>query len=392
LALQFPDFDPVAVPIPAFPVGWLGQELISVAAAGVAAVAIGALFWHARGLPARGAGDPESPAESTAAVVLWNTVRTLLGVALAVLAASFAVRMFHVDIIGPFPVRWYALGYIAGILLGWRYGVSLVRNLKLWGPKTPTATVPQIDDLILWITLGIILGGRIGYILFYMLVDPTQRDHLLSHPLEAFEVWNGGMSFHGGFLGAALAIIVFARVNRIDLLLLGDLAAPCEPIGHFFVRIANFVNGELWGRVTHVPWGMVFCSPHIEQSNGGTCPADIPVPGHPDIMEHVARHPSQLYEAALEGLVMFIVLRLATHHFKWLQRKGAILGLWLAGYGIARTALETVRNPDVGMPDFPFGLTMGMMLSLPMLVLGLWLLWRAFHEKAPAEPAAPASP
>ncbi len=299
MALQFPDFDPVAVPIPAIHLGALA--------------------------------------------------------------------------LGPFPIRWYALGYIAGILLGWRYGIALVRNRALWGPKTPTATQPQIDDLILWITLGIILGGRIGYILFYMLVNDAQRADLFAHPMTAFEIWNGGMSFHGGFLGAALAIVVFARVNRIDLLLLGDLAAPCEPIGHFFVRIANFVNGELWGRVTHVPWGMVFCNAHLRATNGGVCPAG-PEP----------RHPSQLYEAALEGLVMFLVLRWATHHAKWLQKRGAILGLWLAGYGFCRTLLETVRNPDEGMPNFPFGLTMGMILSIPMLVVGLWLLWRGLRAPAPA--------
>ena len=303
MALQFPDFDPVAIPIPAIHLGSL--------------------------------------------------------------------------VLGPFPVRWYALGYIAGILLGWRYGVGLVRNAKLWGGKIPTATPAQIDDLILWITLGIILGGRIGYILFYMLVDDQQRASLFADPLQAFEVWNGGMSFHGGFLGAALAIVLFARANRIDLLLLGDLAAPSEPIGHFFVRIANFVNGELWGRVTHVPCGMVFCNAHIKAANNGACPAGLD-----------PRHPSQLYEAALEGLVMFLVLRWATHHAKWLQRRGAILGLWLAGYGIARTALETVRNPDDGMPNFPLGLTMGMILSIPMIVIGLWLLWRAFR----APPLQPQSP
>jgi phosphatidylglycerol:prolipoprotein diacylglycerol transferase len=298
LALQFPDFDPVAIPIPALHLGAL--------------------------------------------------------------------------VLGPFPIRWYALGYIAGILLGWRYGIAMVRNLKLWGPRTPTATPAQIDDLILWITLGIILGGRIGYILFYMLVNDTQRADLFAHPLTAFEVWNGGMSFHGGFLGAGLAIVAFARINRIDLLLLADLAAPCEPIGHFFVRIANFVNGELWGRVTHVPWGMVFCNAHIRAANNGLCPAG------PD-----PRHPSQLYEAALEGLVMFLVLRWATHHAKWLQKRGAIIGLWLAGYGLSRTLLETVRSPDEGMPSFPLGLTMGMILSIPMLLAGLWLLWRALRAPAP---------
>ncbi len=276
--------------------------------------------------------------------------------------------------LGPFAIRWYALAYIAGILLGWRYGVALVRNQKLWGSRAPTATPLQVDDLILWVTIGIILGGRIGYILCYMLVNDAQRADLFAHPWEAFEVWNGGMSFHGGFLGVAIAIIIFARVNRIDLLRLADLAAPCEPIGHFFVRIANFVNGELWGRPTSVPWAMIFCNSRIEDANGGVCPAGL-----------TPRHPSQLYEAALEGLVMFIVLRWATHRAKWLQKRGAILGLWLTGYGVSRTILETVRNPDEGMPNFPFGLTMGMILSIPMIVAGVWLLWRAFREP-PGQP------
>ena len=278
--------------------------------------------------------------------------------------------------LGPFPIHWYALAYIAGILVGWRYGVGLVKNARLWGPKTATATPAQIDDLILWVTLGIILGGRIGYILFYMLVNDAQRAQLFANPLEVFEVWNGGMSFHGGFLGVALAIVIFALVNRIDLLLLADLAAPCEPIGHFFVRIANFVNGELWGRVTNVPWGMVFCNAHIRAANNGACPAGLE-----------PRHPSQLYEAALEGLVMFVVLRWATHHAGWLQKRGAILGLWLTGYGVSRTLLETVRNPDEGMPNFPLGLTMGMILSIPMIIAGVWLLWRAFHVR-PLQPHA----
>jgi phosphatidylglycerol:prolipoprotein diacylglycerol transferase len=377
LALQFPDFDPVAIPIPAFPIGWLGQPPALIGGGVLALLGVAALYWRARGAgAAKDAEGKDAGGAGASGGLLWNGVRALVGIGAVVAVGSLVVRFFHLGIVGPFPVRWYALGYIAGILLGWRYGVSLVRNAKLWGPKSPTATAPQIDDLILWITLGVIVGGRVGYILFYMLVDDHQRAQLVANPLEAFEVWNGGMSFHGGFLGVAAAIVIFARANRIDLLLLGDLVAPCEPIGHFFVRIANFVNGELWGRVTHLPWGMVFCTPHIRGANNGDCPAGLD-----------PRHPSQLYEAALEGLVMFIVLRWATHHAKWLQKRGAILGLWLTGYGVSRTLLENVRNPDVGMPDFPFGLTMGMMLSIPMIVAGLWLLWRAFHER-PAQPQA----
>ncbi|HLK26674.1 MAG TPA: prolipoprotein diacylglyceryl transferase [Caulobacteraceae bacterium] len=267
--------------------------------------------------------------------------------------------------IGPFALRWYALAYIAGILLGWRYGVRLVRNAKLWGAKTPTATVAQVDDLVLWITLGVIIGGRLGYILFYMLPSHEERQLLAQNPLEAFELWHGGMSFHGGVIGVALALIAFARVNRIDLIALADLVAPCQPIGQFFGRIANFINGELWGRPTTLPWGMIF----------------------PSDPQHVPRHPSQLYEAALEGVLIFLVLRFATHRLHWLQRRGAVLGLFLILYGLIRILLETVRNPDLTMPVFPFGLTMGMMLSAPMVIAGAGFLWWSLRQTpAPDQP------
>jgi phosphatidylglycerol:prolipoprotein diacylglycerol transferase len=282
--------------------------------------------------------------------------------------------------LGPFAIRWYALAYIAGILLGWRYCVALVKNPKLWGAKPPTATPPQIDDLILWVTFAIILGGRIGYVLFYMLVNPDQRAGLMANPVEVFEIWKGGMSFHGAAIGVGLAIIGFARANRVAILGVTDLVAASEPIGQCFGRLANFVNGELWGRPTDLPWGMIFCNRHIADDNGGACPQDVLVP----------RHPSQLYEAALEGVVLFLVLRFATHRLKWLQRPGAVTGLWLIGYGAIRIALENVRNPDIGMPNFPLGLTMGMILSIPMILLGAALIWRALRLPPPT-PAAPQS-
>jgi phosphatidylglycerol:prolipoprotein diacylglycerol transferase len=250
--------------------------------------------------------------------------------------------------IGPFAIRWYALAYVAGILLGWRYAVSLIKTPRLWGDKAPTATALQIDDLILWITLGVILGGRLGYVLFYA------PGLFVSDPLEVLKVWNGGMSFHGGLLGVTVALVGFALKNRIDPFKLGDLAAPAVPIGLFFGRIANFINGELWGRETTAPWGVIF--PHAG-----------PIP----------RHPSQLYEAVLEGLVLFLLLRLATHRWLWLQRRGAVAGLFLLGYAVFRMSLENVRQPDVFMPDFPLGLTMGMLLSLPMALAGAYLIWRS---------------
>lgn len=278
---------------------------------------------------------------------------------------------------GPFALRWYALAYVAGIVLGWQYAVRLVKTPGLWGGQTPVATAEQVDDLVLWVTLGIILGGRIGYVLFYMLFNPEQRAGLAADPLEVVRVWEGGMSFHGGFLGVCAAVVLFARRNRIDLLKLGDLVAPVAPIGLFFGRCANFINGELWGRVTDHPLGVVFCNDTLRAAHQGVCPAG----GLP-------RHPSQLYEAALEGVVLFVILQLLVWRFKWLRRRGALVAAFLVGYGLFRFSLEGVRNPDHGMPDFAMGLTMGMMLSLPMLLVGLWLLWRAL--KAPlAEPARP---
>ncbi len=264
---------------------------------------------------------------------------------------------FH---IGPIPIRWYALAYVAGILLGWRYAVMLARNVNLWGERGAPATAAQIDDLVLWITIGIIGGGRLGYILFY------QPSLIWTEPLQVFQIWQGGMSFHGGLIGVSLAIWLFARRNKIPLLSLADLVAPVVPIGLFFGRLANFVNGELWGRPTDAPWGVVF-------------------PGAGPL----ARHPSQLYEAALEGLALFLLLLWAVHAAKLLRRPGVITGLFLLGYGLARAALENVREPDAFMPNFPLGLTMGMMLSIPMIVAGAYLILRGRRsdpEPARAEP------
>ncbi len=266
---------------------------------------------------------------------------------------------------GEFGIRWYALAYVAGILLGWRYAVGLTRNAKLWGGKTPTATSIQIDDLILWVTLGVILGGRLGYVIFY-------QPHLIwEAPLEILQIWNGGMSFHGGLAGVSIALILFARSAGIDLLKLADLTAPAVPFGLFFGRIANFINGELWGRDTTMPWGIIF-------PGGGGWP----------------RHPSQLYEAALEGLLMFIILRVATHRMLWLQRRGVVAGLFLACYGLFRVLLENFREPDSFLKGFVAatgGLTMGMLLSIPMLLGGLYLIWRGLREPVEIVRDAPAA-
>lgn len=267
--------------------------------------------------------------------------------------------------LGPVAIRWYAFAYIAGILLGWRYALGLLRNAPLWGANGPPLTPAQLDDLVLWITVGIIVGGRLGYVLFY------DTALIWSRPLDILKVWEGGMSFHGGLLGVTLALLGFSRARKVNVLRLGDLVAPCVPIGLFFGRIANFINGELWGRVTDVPWAIVFCNRRLLAANGGICPAGW-----------APRHPSQLYEGLLEGVVIFVLLRAVTHGAKWLGRPGAAAGLFLVLYGFIRISLETVRNPDLTMPAFPFGLTMGMMLSVPLVLLGAWLLGSALSKPA----------
>jgi phosphatidylglycerol:prolipoprotein diacylglycerol transferase len=257
--------------------------------------------------------------------------------------------------IGPFAIRWYALAYIAGLMLGWRYIVRLTRTPRLWAGDKPGVTSEQGDDFLFWATLGVILGGRIGYVLFYMLPDAVSREALAAEPWKIVAIWEGGMSFHGGLLGVGLAIYLFARRNNINLLSLADVAAAATPIGLFFGRLANFVNGELWGRPTDAPWGVVF-------------PGAGPEP----------RHPSQLYEAALEGLVLFAILRVATHRYGALKTPGMTAGLFLIGYGVFRALVELVREPDRQMPEALRGfVTMGMLLCIPMIVAGAYLVMRA---------------
>ncbi len=245
--------------------------------------------------------------------------------------------------IGPFAVRWYALAYIVGIIAGWFYARAIIASERLWGGPAPF-TVLDFDDFVIWITLGIILGGRTGYVLFYNL--PL----FAAHPLQIFELWNGGMSFHGGVAGCVVAIVLFAWRRHIPMLSLGDVTAGVAPIGLFLGRIANFINGELWGRPTDVPWAMVF-------PNGG------PIP----------RHPSQLYEAALEGIVLFVVLGLLMRAGA-LKRPGVVTGAFALGYGVARIFCEFFREPDAQLGFLWGGLTMGMLLCIPLMLAGIAVL------------------
>jgi len=243
---------------------------------------------------------------------------------------------------GPFAVRWYALAYIVGILAGWIYARRIIRNERYWGGPAPM-TVIDYDDFVLWVTLGIILGGRIGYVLFY------NAGYFIDHPAEIVELWKGGMSFHGGFLGCVLAVILFARRRGVPALSLGDVTCAAGPIGLFLGRIANFINGELWGRVSDVPWAMVF-------PNAGPLP----------------RHPSQLYEAGLEGVVLFTLLFVLVRAGA-LKRPGSIIGAFALGYGMIRVFCEQFREPDaqVGYLWNVQGLTMGMVLSVPLMLAGI---------------------
>ncbi len=240
--------------------------------------------------------------------------------------------------LGPIQIRWYALAYLTGILLGWAYALYMVKKDEGRGLRP---TRDDIDDFLPFMVLGVILGGRLGYVLFY------QPAYYLSNPLEIFQLWNGGMSFHGGAVGVIIATIAYALVKKIPMFRLGDLAALCCTIGLFFGRISNFINGELYGRATDAPWGMVF-------PGGGEEP----------------RHPSQLYEAALEGLLLFIILSFLIH-IRWVRdRAGIIGGVFLIGYGAARMFVENFREPDWYLGYLAGGLTMGQWLCVPMIVVG----------------------
>ncbi|MFT0891633.1 prolipoprotein diacylglyceryl transferase [Pseudochelatococcus sp. G4_1912] len=254
--------------------------------------------------------------------------------------------------IGPLAIRWYALAYIAGLIGGWIYARRLVSTPSLWGEaKCPTLT--DIDDLLVYAALGVVIGGRLGYVLFY------SPDQYMADPLSIFAVWKGGMSFHGGLAGAAIAMVMLARIRHLPILSLFDVAAAVAPIGLFFGRIANFINGELWGRpAPDLPFAVIF--PHAG-----------PVP----------RHPSQLYEALTEGLLLFVLVAVVVR-IAGFRRPGLITGVFAAGYAVARSVCEFFREPDAQL-GFLFGtnvsaleggVTMGMLLSLPLLLGGVWLI------------------
>jgi phosphatidylglycerol---prolipoprotein diacylglyceryl transferase len=261
--------------------------------------------------------------------------------------------------IGPFAVKWYGLAYMMGLLLGWGYVKSLIANPKLWNGGRAAVSSEQSDDLLLWVTLAVIVGGRLGQVLLY---DPG---YYFEHPLEIFKTWKGGMSFHGALIASGLVLIVFARRLHVPALSVMDLCCAAVPFGLFLGRTANFINSEHWGReAPDVAWAVQF-------PNGGA----------------VARHPSQLYEAALEGLVMFAIMRFCTHTLLGLKRPGFVGGVWLVWYAMARTICEFFREPEAShaLNIGPF--TAGQMYSLPMLLIGLYLIVQA-RTSATASKAA----
>lgn len=255
--------------------------------------------------------------------------------------------------LGFFQLRWYSLAYLAGILIGWWYLLKLIDR-----PGAPMAR-RHADDMVFYATLGILLGGRLGYVFFY------RPDFYWENPGDIIRLWDGGMSFHGGVIGVSLGILYMARKHQLNWLRIHDYIACCVPFGLFFGRLANFVNGELWGRPTNVPWAMIF-------PTGGEVP----------------RHPSQLYEAGLEGIVLFLILWFLFWKSDARYQPGKLVGTFILGYGISRFLVELVRQPDVGLEHLPWGLTMGQTLTVPMILGGVYLIATAKGRRVRVEPVA----
>ncbi|MCU0826274.1 MAG: prolipoprotein diacylglyceryl transferase [Tabrizicola sp.] len=276
--------------------------------------------------------------------------------------------LFSVEINGTeYGLRWYALAYIVGILFGWWIILRAIRTPRLWAGDPPL-TAEQVERFFTWAVVGIIIGGRLGYVIFY------EPGVYLAEPWRIPLINEGGMAFHGGFAGVVVAAIWFCRREKIAMLSMGDLLAIAVPVGLGLGRLSNFVNAELWGRPTDLPWGVIFPGAAAQACATAT--------------EACARHPSQLYQAALEGLLLAVVLTWLAFRRGWFQRPGALMGLFLAGYGIARFLVEFVRQPDAQFVSSGnpvgwavqlgnYGLTMGQLLSLPMIAAGLWFLIHA---------------
>ena len=293
---------------------------------------------------------------------------------LAIPFPPIAPEVFTISFGGfDFALRWYALAYIAGLLVGWWIMAALMRRPHLWPNETPPMTVPQVENLLTWVIVGVVLGGRLGYVVFY------QPDYYLANPSEILMIWQGGMSFHGGFLGVLIAGLIYCWRIRAPVLQVADAMAVATPIGLMLGRTANFINAELWGRPTELPWGVIF---------PGSAAQDC----GPEIVGICARHPSQLYEALLEGLFLAVLLFWLAYRNRSLMQPGVLVGAFLSGYGVSRALVELVRQPDpqfvtetnpMGYVTFlgDIGFTMGQVLSAPMIAIGVGLMLGAYLRR-----------
>lgn len=257
-------------------------------------------------------------------------------------------------------IKWYGLAYLIGLLIGWYYVRRLLSAPDLWpGGKAPF-TPAKVDDLLIYITIGVIVGGRLGFVTLY------EPGYYVQNPIEVFKIWRGGMAFHGALIGSAAAIILFAYNHKVSARSTMDLCTAAVPLGLIFGRLANFINAELYGRPTDVSWSVIFCNDTIRKYSGGVCPGGS-----------IPRHPSQLYEAALEGLLLFIVLRLCTHTFGSFKWPGFTAGMFLIGYGLARSTAELFREPHGGHALNLGPFTAGIAYSIPMIAVGVWLVYQS---------------
>ena len=284
--------------------------------------------------------------------------------------------------LGPFNILWYAVAYILGLVIGWRYAVVLVKRPSLFGGSSP-AGEDVIDDYLFWATVGVILGGRLGYMFFYQI--PYQFDAFAANPLMVLRIWEGGMSFHGGLIGVGLATAYVCWRHKVSLFRMTDIAACVAPVGLFLGRCANFINAELYGRPTDASVGMVF--PQGYGAGGPPTAFDWVTKAWVYRGDEVARHPSQLYEALMEGLFLFIVIAIAVWAFRALRRPGMVTGIFLIGYAFGRSVAERFRMPDSFVEGLPDWLTMGTMLSIPMVLLGVFLIWRSLKTDGEASQA-----
>jgi len=291
------------------------------------------------------------------------------------------LNLFGLEI-GPLPLRWYAVSYIIGLLAGFAYINRIIQQPQLYGGPPPV-TQDDTDDVFVWVLLGMILGGRIGYVLFYQL--PFEPERVAADPLSLIRIWDGGLSFHGGFIGVCLVIFLVARGRKVPLLNFADLGAMLAPIPILTVRIlGNFMNAELYGRHTDSGLGMIFPEGVSPNASGPPAAWDPVEKAWVYLGSEMPRHPSQIYEGILEGLVPLIVLGVLAWRYKILAKPGLATGLFFIMYGIGRTIAENFRQPDAHI-DFLFGgVTMGMLLSLPMWIGGAWFVWNALRTKPAA--------